>query len=174
MDRKQKQDLVTDLHGRLERAYATFLLDYKGLDVDAMNRLRRELKDVGTEFHVVKNRLLRLASKQTDTATLEDQMRGPSAIAVTYENVVAPAKIITNFLKDFDRLSVKTGQISGSAVNEESVKRLAELPGREQLLAQTLAAMEAVPGSLVRVLNGVLVKFVMVLKAIEEEKSQPA
>ena len=66
------------LHSRFEKAQGTFLVDYQGLNVEAINRLRKELKEVGAEFQVVKNRLLKLACQGTDTAVLEDQMKGPS------------------------------------------------------------------------------------------------
>jgi large subunit ribosomal protein L10 len=174
MDRKEKEQFVADLHDRLEKAQGTFLVEYKGLDVETTNKLRGELRKVGTEFQVVKNRLLKLASRETDTALIEDQMTGPSAIALTYEDLVAPAKVLVDFAKDHKRLKIKSGQISGKAVDMEAVKRLAELPGREVLLAQTLAAMQAVPASFVRLLNGIPVQLMNVLRAIEQQKEASA
>ena len=174
MDRKEKEQFVADLHDRLEKAEGTFLVEYKGLDVETTNRLRGELRKVGTEFQVVKNRLLKLASRETDTASIEDQMTGPSAIALTYEDLVAPAKVLVDFAKDHKRLKIKSGQISGKAVDMEAVKRLAALPGREVLLAQTLAVMQAVPASFVRLLNGIPVQLMNVLRAIEQQKEASA
>ena len=75
------------------------------------------------------------------------------------------------FTKEFSHLKVKAGQISGRPAGPDGIKRLAELPGREVLLAQTLSAMQAVPASFVRVLNGVTVKFINVLRAIEQQKA---
>ena len=170
MNRQEKDKFVVGLRSRLEKAQGTFLVDYQGLNVEVLSRLRKELKKVDAEFQVVKNRLLNLASQETDTALLKDHLRGPSAIALTYDDVVAVAKILVNFDKDFEFFKIKTAQISGKVINAAAVERLARLPGRDVLLAQALSAMQAVPASLVRVLSGIIAKLLNVLKAIESEK----
>ncbi len=172
MKREEKQKFVADLHAWLEKAQGTFLVNYQGLDVETISRLRRELRNVDTEFKVVKNRLLKLASQETDTELLREHMEGPSAIALTYEDVVAPAKVLVDFAKVANQLQLKVCQISGKIVDPEGIKRLASLPGKDVLLAQTLAAMQAVPASFVRALNGITVKLLNVLKAIEQEKEK--
>ena len=172
MDREQKGKFIFDLRSRFEKAQGTFLVDYKGLNVEALNRLRRELKQVNTEFHVVKNRLLMLASEETATALIRDHMRGPSAIAITYEDLVGPAKVLVDFANDFKQLEIKSGQISGKVLDVGAIIRLAQLPGKDVLLAQALSAMQAVPASLVRVLNAAIVQLLNVLKAIQHEKEK--
>jgi large subunit ribosomal protein L10 len=174
MDKQEKEQFVADLRSRLERAQGAFLVDYQGLDVEALSRLRSELRRVGAEFQVVKNRLLKLAGKDNETGLIGDYMRGPSAIAITYEDVAGPAKILRDFAKEFSQLEIKGGQISGKIVDDNAVKRLAELPGKDQLLAQALSAMQAVPGAFVRVLNGLLGQLMNVLIAIEGEKRKSA
>jgi large subunit ribosomal protein L10 len=174
MDRQEKEKFVADLHGRLKKARGTFLVEYKGLDVESMNRLRKELKKVDAEFQVVKNRLLKLSSEETDTGLIKDHMNGPSAIAVTYEDMVGTAKVLVDFAEEFKKLRIKNGQISGKVVDIDAIKRLAKLPGKDVLLAQTLSAMQAVPASFVRVLNGVVVKLLNVLTAIEQQKAESA
>ncbi len=174
MNREEKKVFVADLHDRLEKAEGSFLLDYKGLNVDAMSKLRGELREMNAEFHVVKNRLLKRACEETHTIALKDYMEGPTAIALTYEEAISPAKVLVNFSKEFKTFKIKSGQVSGRIMDAETIKRLAELPGREVLLAQALSAMQAVPASLVRVLNGVLVQFLNALKAIEQQKSESA
>ena len=172
MDRKKKEEFVADLRTLLEKAQGTFLVDYQGLNVEAMNRLRRELKNVSAELRVAKNRFMKLASQDTDTALMKDSMQGPSAIAITYDDVVAPAKVLVNFAKDFKQLEIKTGQISGRLLDVGTINRLAELPGKEVLLAQALSVMQGVAGSFVRVLSGVPGKLLNVLKAIEHQKQE--
>ncbi len=170
MDKNEKIAFVNDVKERLERAKATYLVDYKGLDVTAMNHLRRELRQAGSEFQVVKNRLLARASRDTETAVLSDYFVGPSAIAITYDDMVAPAKVLVELGKQYKDLEIKAGQMSGKVMGFEAIERLAKLPSRDEVLAQVLAAMQAVPGSFVRVLNGVLVQFMNVLKAVEDKK----
>jgi large subunit ribosomal protein L10 len=170
MDRVEKKELVEKLHSRLEKANGTFLVDYKGLNVEAISKLRKNLKDVNAEFEVVKNRLLKLASEGTETLLCEEHMHGPTAIAVSYDDVVGPAKVLMEFAKDFENLNVKTAQISGKIIDSAGVKRLSDLPGRDELLAQTLSVMQAVPASFVRVVSGVISQFMNVLRAIEQQK----
>ncbi len=174
MDRQEKEKFVADFHDRLLKAQGAFLVDYKGLNVDAMNWLRGELRKTDAEFQVVKNRLLKLACEDTDTVAITQQMEGPSAVALAHGDVVAPAKTLVGFAKDNKSLKIKGGQISGKLMDFEAIKRLAELPSREVLLAKALCGMQEVPASLVRVLNGIVARLLYALKAIEQEKGEPA
>ncbi len=157
---------------RLEKARATFLVDYQGLDVEALNNLRGELRKVDAEFQVVKNRLLKLASQDTETGSMEDHFIGPCALAISYDDMIAPAKVLINQSKDNKKLEIKVGQIAGKMIDFEGIKRLAELPGRDVLLSQVLSAMQGVSTSFVRVLNGTAVNLLNVLKAIERQKAE--
>jgi large subunit ribosomal protein L10 len=170
MNREEKKQFVSDLHDRLEKAQGTFLVHYKGLKVEDINRLRNELRAIGVEFQVVKNRLLKFACEGTETELIKDEMQGPSAIALTFDDVVAPAKTLVNFAKAFKQLEVKKGQVSGKVIDADDIKQLATLPSREVLLGQTLSAMQAVPAGFVRLLGGIMGQLMNVLKAIEEQK----
>jgi large subunit ribosomal protein L10 len=170
LDRNQKETLVADMKNRLQNAQAAFVVDYKGLDVEALNRLRNELRQTGSEFHVVKNRLAKLACRDTQTESLKEHFAGPCALAVAHHDIVAPARVLVDFSKAEKALELKVGQICGKMIDMNAIRRLAELPGREELLSQVLSAMKEVPTSFVRVLNGVLVSLLNVLKAIENTK----
>jgi large subunit ribosomal protein L10 len=170
LDKKQKETLVADMKNRLQNAQASFLVDYQGLDVETLNKLRNELRQTGSEFQVVKNRLVKLACQDTETESLREHFVGPCALAIAHDDIVAPAKILVDFSETQKKLELKAGQISGKMMDASAIKRLAELPGRNELLSQTLSAMKEVPTSFVRVLNGVVVSFLNVLKAIEDMK----
>jgi len=172
LDRGKKEIFVDDMKGRLAKARATFLVNYQGIDVETLNSLRKELRKVNTEFQVVKNRLLKLASRDTQTACIQEHFVGPCAIAVTYDDVVGPAKVLVEQDRKLERLKLKVGQIGGRAIGAEEIKRLAELPSREVLLGQVLGAMQGVPTSLVRVLNGVILKLLYAMKSIEAQKNE--
>lgn len=174
MTRQEKETFVADMKGRLEKAEATFLIDYKGLDVEAINSIRRELSKSQTELRVVKNRLLKLASKDTDTGLLDQYFVGPCAVAINYEDAIAPAKTLMEQSKEHPHLEIKVAQMAGKVIDGEGIKRLAQLPSREVLLGQALSVMQAVPTSLVRVLNGTMVKLLNVLKAVEGKKGDEA
>jgi large subunit ribosomal protein L10 len=174
LDKDEKEQFVAEMNSRLRKAQATFLVDYQGLDVETMNRLRGELRKIDTEFQVVKNRLLKLASLETETESIKDHFIGPCGLAIAYDDIVAPAKVLVDLSKDLKDLKLKIGQMSGKPMELDTIKRLAALPGRDQLIAQVLAAMQAVPTSLARALNGVILNLLNVLKAIETSKdNQP-
>jgi len=162
------------MSNRLQKAKAVFLVDYQGLDVETLTRVRGELRKIDAEFQVVKNRLLKLSCKDTETESIQDHFVGPCALAITYGDVVAPAKVLTELSKGYANLELKAGQISGKQMDVDAIKRLAALPGRDQILAQVLSAMQGVPTSLVRVLNGVLMKLLNVLNAIGTAKENQA
>jgi large subunit ribosomal protein L10 len=98
-----KQKIVADLHEKFLKSKIVITTDYKGLDVESMNALRRKLRDAGVEYKVVKNTLLIRASEETDVAVVKESFVGPSAIALSYDDPVAPAKVLTGFAADHDK-----------------------------------------------------------------------
>ena len=170
MNREEKEQFVSDLHSRLEKAQGSVLVHYQGLKVEEINNLRNELRKIGAEFQVVKNRLLKLACQGTETELIKEQMRGPTALMLMYDDVIAPAKVVFDFSKKFKNLEIRTGQISGKTMNADDIKQLASLPGREVLLSQVLGTLQSVPGGFVRLLGGIMTQLLNVLKAIEGQK----
>jgi len=170
VERSIKEKTVTDLRERLERAHGVFLVDYQGLNVDELTRLRRELQEAEVEFQVVKNRLLSIACRDTDTAILKDHFTGPCALAITYEDVVAPAKVLTKLTEDYEKLEIKIAQIQGTVFEVPGIKRLAQLPAREVLLSQVVFALSGVPTSFVRLLYEMLRRLVTAMEAIKEQR----
>jgi large subunit ribosomal protein L10 len=169
---ERKQQIAQELHGCFERAKVVILTDYKGLNVGAMTELRRRLKQAGIEYRVVKNSLLERASADTPAAAIKDAFKGPSAIALSYDDPVAPAKVLSQFAKENDKLKIRLGVLSGKVIGEADIKSLADLPPREVLLAQLLGVLNAVPTSFVRALSAVPGGMVNVLNAIKEQREQ--
>jgi large subunit ribosomal protein L10 len=165
-----KQKITDDLHERLAKSVITVLTDYKGLDVTSINDLRRKLRESNIEYQVVKNTLLVRAAEDTEVAVLKDHFKGPSAVAISYDDPVAPAKVLTQFAKDNKELEIKVGVLNGKVLDAQAIKALATLPSREVLLAQFLSALNAVPTSFVRVLAEVPRSMVNVLTAIKDQK----
>jgi large subunit ribosomal protein L10 len=170
VNREEKSKIVDDLQERFSKSKVVILTDYKGLDVAKINELRRKLRESDTEFKVVKNTLLIRASENTDVSVIKDSFKGPSAIALNYEDPVAPAKILTEFAKDNKALEIKVGVMNGKEIDLDSIKSLATLPSREVLLGQVLSAMSGVTTGLVRALNDIPARFMNVLQAIREKK----
>ncbi len=165
-----KQQIAEDLHERFARSAIIVLTDYKGLDVAAMNDLRRKLREANIEYQVVKNTLLVRASEDTGVAAIKDLFKGPSAVALSYDDPVAPAKVLTQFAKDNEKLEIKVGVLNGKVLDVQAIKALATLPSREVLLAQFLSALNAVPTSFVRALAEIPRSLVNVLTAIKDQK----
>jgi large subunit ribosomal protein L10 len=171
LDRKEKEEIVAKLKEGLGKAYGAFLVDYQGLNVEALTRLRRELTTADIEFQVVKNRLLLIACQDTQTAILKDYIVGPCALAITYDDVVTPAKVLTKFSQDYEALKVKVGQVNGRIIESPAIKRLAEIPSREVLLAQLIYSLSSVPISFVRMLSEIPRGLVNVLEAIKRHRA---
>lgn len=172
MNKKEKEKFVADMKGRLEKAKATFLVGYQGLNMEALTSLRKALKKNNVEFQVIKNRLLKLSSQNTDSAVISKHFVGSCALAITYNDPIAPAKVLVQQSRDLKYLEIRIGQIAGKVVDREGIKRLAELPSREVLLAQLLSGMQAVPAGFVRALNGIMLNLLYALKAIEKQKAE--
>ena len=168
----QKQEITKDLRERLGRSAVVIVTDYKGLDVTSLNTLRRQLREAACEYQVVKNTLLLRAAEETSVALIKDHFTGPNAVALSYDDPVAPAKVLTEFSKDHDALDIKVGVLNGKILDAGDIKALATLPSREVLLSQVLAAMNGVAGSFVRVLSGIPQKMLNVLMAIKEQKAE--
>jgi large subunit ribosomal protein L10 len=168
----QKQEITKDLRERFKKSKVVIVTDYKGLDVTSLNTLRRQLREAGCEYQVVKNTLLVRAAEETDVALIKDNFKGPNAVALSYEDPVAPAKVLTGFAKDHEKLEIKVGVLNGKFLDAGAIKALAALPSREVLLSQVLAAMNGVPGAFVRVLSGIPQKMLNVLVAIKEQKAE--
>jgi len=167
---EQKQKIADDLRDRFSKSAIIVVTDYKGLDVTAMSDLRRKLRAEEIEYQVVKNTLLVRASEDNDVALIKDHFKGPSAIAISYEDPVAPAKVLSQFAKDNDKLEIKVGVMNGQVLDANAIKALAKLPSREVLLGQFLAVLNAVPTSFVRTIAEVPRGFVNVLAAVRDQK----
>jgi len=170
LDKSKKGNIVRGLQESLGKASGAFLVDYQGLKVETLTKLRHELREANVQFQVIKNRLLLIACEGTDTAVLKDHIAGPSALAITYEDVVKPAKVLTNFSQENETLEIKVGQINGKVVDLRAINKLAKLPPKEILLSQLLFTLSGVPASLVRVLSEIPRRMVTVLEAIKRQK----
>jgi large subunit ribosomal protein L10 len=170
VNRTQKEEAVASLNSGFSEAKFVSLLAFKGLNVEEICSLRHELRTAGTEFHVVKNTLAKLAVKGTDMEQIEEHFRGSTAVALSKEDPAAPAKILSKFAKDNPKLAFKVGLLDGKPLTKETLESLSKLPPREVLLSILLGTLKAPTNGLVNVLAGVLIKFVGTLQAIKDQK----
>jgi len=136
----KKKEIVKDLHEKFIKSKAVIVTDYKG------------------------------ASEETDVALIKDCFKGPSAIALSYDDPIAPAKVLTQFSGEFKKLEIKTGVMGGKVLDLSAIKTLATLPSREELLGQFLSTANGVVSGFVRTLNAIPVQFLNVLQAVKDQK----
>ncbi|WP_096202161.1 50S ribosomal protein L10 [Bacillus sp. FJAT-45350] len=158
---EQKKQVVSDIAVKLRDSKSTVVVDYRGLTVSEVTELRKQLREAGVEFKVYKNSLTRRATEEADLSALNEQLVGPTAIAFSNDDVIAPAKIINEFAKKHEALEIKAGVIEGQVASLEEVKALAELPSREGLLSM-----------LANVLQAPVRGLALVTKAVAEQKEE--
>ena len=170
MARPEKEAVVKELTDKFSSAKSIVITDYLGLNVAEMTELRKQLREAGVEFKVVKNTLATIAANQVEMESMTEFFSGPTAIAFG-DDAVSPAKILVEFAKDHEVIEIKAGLLNGEIINKEKVQSLAEIPSREQLLAQAFANMKAPLTGLVNVLQGNIRGLVQVLGQIKEQKA---
>jgi large subunit ribosomal protein L10 len=153
LNKQSKEALIAEFSVKLKEAKAAFLADYRGLDVDQANDLRNKLRDAGVEYRVVKNTLLRLASKDTESACLDEYLSGPTSIALVKDDPVAPAKALVDFAKKNEAFELKAGMLDGKL-----------------LALADIGSMSAPASNFVGVLAAVPRTFVQALSAIKDQK----
>lgn len=170
MKLEEKKQIAQDLHEKFSRSKVVIVTEYKGLDVAAISDLRKKLRESGIEYRVAKNTLLERASEGTEAALIKDSFKGPSAIAVSYNDPVAPAKVLIKYAESNKKLVIKAGVLNGKVLDLNAITALSTMPPREVVLAQLLSAMKGVPAAFVRVLNEIPKNFLYVLQAIKNQK----
>lgn len=168
--RADKVATVAEIAAKLGTAQAVFVTEYRGLSVAQLAEVRNALRPAGAECVVYKNTLARLAVKDTEFAALEEFLVGPTALTFVGGDVAAAAKAIREQSKANPELVVKGGVLGGNALSASDVQALADLPSREQLLAQLAGAFQAPLVKTARLLQAPIAKFGYGLKALIDQK----
>ena len=155
---EQKQQAVAELAERIRNSVAGVIVDYKGITVEDDTKLRKELRESGVKYTVVKNTLIKRAAEQAELNGIEDVLNGTSAIATSDEDYVAAARILQKFADKHENFTVKTGYLDNEVISLEKIKSLAKLPSREVLLANVLGAFQAPIASFARAVQAIVDK----------------
>ncbi|WP_028609669.1 50S ribosomal protein L10 [Paenibacillus harenae] len=156
---QEKQQAVAVIAAKIAESSSTVVADYRGLNVAQVTELRKQLREAGVDFQVLKNSLVRRATEGTDYVELNNILTGPTAVAFSKDDAVVAAKILNDFAKKNDALKLKGGVVEGKVVSMEEVKALAELPSREGLLSMLLSVLQAP-----------MRNFALAVKAVGEQK----
>jgi len=174
MPTPEKTQAIEEIEARFKSSTAAVLADFRGLNVGQVMKLRRSLREAGIEYRVYKNTLIKIAADRAGVSGLDPYLEGPTAIAFSGQDPVAPAKILAGFAKESRILKVKCGVLKGETIDSDQVARLAALPSREVLLAQIVGSMKSPITGLVNVLAGPARKLVWALDAVRAQKEEAA
>ncbi|MBE3587518.1 MAG: 50S ribosomal protein L10 [Thermoanaerobacteraceae bacterium] len=172
--KREKQVMLADLTEKFKTSKSAILTNYRGLDVAAMTRIRRRLREKNSEFKVAKNTLMAIAAREVGLEGLEPYLEGPTAVVFGYEDPVAPAKVLSELSREFKQLEVKAGILEGKVIDVGGVRQLADLPSREILLGKVLGGMQAPMYGFASALQGLLRNLVYVLEAVRKQKAGEA
>lgn len=167
-----KQQQVRDLTEKLKSAKGVVLADYRGLTVEQDTHLRKTLREAGIDYSVIKNSIIHHAAKDAGLEGLDPYLNGPTAVAISLTDPVAPSKMLAKFDKDLEKFSLKAGIVEGKVLDVDGVKTLSNLPSKEELIAKMLGSMKSPLTGLVNVLNGNIRGLVVALNAIAEKKQE--
>ena len=168
--REQKQQEIDSLKDSFVKSEAVILADYCGLTVGEMQDVRTKLRSASVEFRVAKNTLAKRAIKDTDSESLSEVFTGPTAIAFSYADPVAGAKVLSELVEDYAAFELKGGVLGNKLLSIGDITALSKLPTKEVLLSQLLSVMNGPMTGFVRVLSGNQRSLVQVLSAIKDTK----
>lgn len=162
--REEKEQIVADLMEKLSRSKALIMTDYRGLNTSQMSELRSKLRRTETGFHVIKNSLVKLAMQETGLPWVESLFDGPTAIGFCYEEVADPAKVLVDYGRENELLSMRGGLLGDQLLDAVQIAELAALPSEDVLIAEVVTRISAPLVGLLNVLNRPLQNLVYVLQ----------
>ena len=173
MPNAEKVKKVEELNGLFQKAQSAVLADYQGIEAAELTQLRSHMRVRSVDFRVIKNTLARQAAKNTPFELLDDEFKGPISLVLSYEDPVAPAKALAEFVKTGAPKSPKVicGVVEGKKITSAEVKALADLPSKEVLVSQLLAVFNGPATNFVGVFGSLLRKLVGTLDAVREKKA---
>lgn len=167
---QEKQKIIEEIKEKVNEAQAVVLVDYRGLNVEELTELRSKYREVGVEYKVYKNTMMRFAFKDAGYEDFNEYLTGPNAVAFGFDDPVQAAKITHEFSKEHDKLEIKAGIVDGKVIDIEEVRSLASLPSKEVLIAQTLGGLNAPITGFVNVLQGNIRNLVYALDAVRQQQ----
>ena len=156
---------------KIDKAQVAVVSEYTGLSVEEITKLRRELQKEGGDYMVTKNTLAKIAIKGTPYEVLAETLKGPIAIAFGFTDQVAPAKVLSKFIKDTKKGEIIAAAMDGQLMSAEEAKALANLPSREELYAKMLGCINSPASGIANSVNAVMSSLVRAVAAVRDQKS---
>ncbi|MHC1760290.1 MAG: 50S ribosomal protein L10 [Negativicutes bacterium] len=168
--RPEKVAMIAEIKTTMQNAKGLVLADFRGIKVAQDTKLRRKMREAGVEYSVIKNNMASIAAKEAGIEGLDNYLKGPLAMVSSKNDPVAPAKLISEFIKDNRIMEIKGGLVEGKVIDADAVKALANLPPREVLIARLLGSMQSPITGFVNVLQGNIRNLVYALDAVRQQK----
>ncbi len=168
MQKSEKEEVIKNLGEKFSRAKSAVVAEFSKLDVATVTRLRKKFREGGVEYRVIKNTLAKRAAKGTSLEVVSEDFTGPVALALSYGDVVAPAKILTDFIKGIETVKIRSAVVDGKKLNADAVRALAKMLGLKELRGQIAALINMPAARLARTISAPGVQLARVLKAREE------
>lgn len=153
-----KREIVDQIKDKIQRASSFVILDYKGLTVAEDTQLRNEFRKSEVEYRVLKNTLVKIALNELGYTDFDADLNGPTAVAFSYGDAIAPSKVAAQSIKKLNKMSIKCGMLDGKYVDEATVQALSKVPNKETLLAMLLSVLQAPIRGLAVALNEIAKK----------------
>lgn len=170
MLKSEKEELIKELNEKFAKTKTGIVAEFSKLNVETVTKLRKKLREGKVEYKVLKNTLAKRAAKGTPLEVISGDFTGPVAVVLSYDDVVAPAKILSTFIKDMETIKVRSAVVEGRKVDAAGVKALASMPGLPELRAQILGMLTQPAGKLVRTIAAPGSQLARVIQAYADKK----
>ncbi len=166
-----KSEKIDAIKAKIEKAQVAVITEYKGLTVEDITKLRREIQKNGGDYMVTKNTLAKIAVKGTEYEALAEKMTGPIALAFGFEDPVSPAKAVVKFIKESKKGAIVGAVLEGKLMTEAETRALAELPSKEELYAKMLGSINSPASGIVGSINAVMAQLTRAMAAVRDQKA---
>ena len=170
MNKNEKTQAISELEAAIGKARNAFLIDFKGVTVPQVTELRKQVRETGSKYLVVKNTLALIALKDSPMIGMKDRFSGPTAVAYNSTDAVKLAKALTRFAKDVPAMQFKGAMLDGQVVPAEQIQTIASLPSREELISKLLFVMQSPIRGLATVLEANIRNLAVVLDQVAKQK----
>ncbi len=166
-----KSQKIDEIKAKIEKAQVAVITEYKGLSVEDITKLRREIQKNGGDYMVTKNTLAKIAVKGTEYEALAEKLTGPVALAFGFEDPVSPAKAVVKFIKESKKGAIIGAVLEGKLMTEAETRALAELPSKEELYAKMLGSINSPASGIVGSINAVMAQLTRAMAAVRDQKA---
>ena len=149
----EKQAIIDEIKDKFERAESAVVIDYMGITVAQADAMRKKLREANVDYTVYKNTLVKRAIDGTDYAPMAEVLEGPSALAFSYDDTTAPARVLNDAIKEFKKMEFKGGFVEGEYYDKEAIAQIASIPSREVLISKFMGSIQSPISSFARVVS---------------------